>query len=194
MRPLKSLVFLERLEIPVFLLLGWTPDCPRKNLRVVLPYNLRELCLRDDLVDWDTYQWTPWQSWGVGRGDTERLLKTCGPISVITQLRDYLLHRLDEDWEDHPASLLRNLCLKQEKRRLWAPIYLRMLEDICRETGVVGKIYQRMSDDIFGWTDEVKEIIIYDPIAPECEKLSQSSKYTCRYLSERSKVLHDHVR
>ena len=62
MGSLRSFSKLERLEIPLPVLLGWNPDFSCKKLRDVLPSSLKELCLRDDLVDMYkgcTYPWTP---------------------------------------------------------------------------------------------------------------------------------------
>ncbi|GES66538.1 F-box-like-domain-containing protein [Aspergillus terreus] len=183
---LKSLVSLERLESPIWVLLGWMPDFPTTRLGNLLPPTLRELALRDDLFERPDYQWTIWDR------PNSQLLKRSGIIGdstpVIDQLRGYLPGRLPDD-EDHPARSLTSLCLKVQTQRAWRVSELKILEEMSRRSGILSTVHERKRGDIFDTDDMAKGTIIHDPLSQAPEDTSMEvPKYKCRNLWEPSRV------
>ena len=180
---LKSLVSLERLESPIWVLLGWMPDFPTTRLGNLLPPTLRELAIRDDLFETLDYQWTIWDR------PNGQLLRISGSIGdstpIIDQLRDYLPGRLPVDG-DHPARSLTSLCLKVQTHRVWRFSELKILEEMSRRSGILCTLHARNRGDVF---DMVKVTIIHNPLSPAPEDTSMEvPEYKCRNLWEPSKV------
>jgi hypothetical protein len=143
MGSLKSFTKLERLEIPLPVLLGWSLDFPVKNLRSVLPSGLKELCLRDDLVDGykgHTYPWTPWAS--EGREESRNLDQyfettvDCSP--VIQQLADYLTHHPTQSDPSGDSPSPSTLIPKQIQGRGWLRPFIGQVAGLCRVGRVEG--------------------------------------------------------
>ncbi|KAL5361156.1 hypothetical protein BJX96DRAFT_175972 [Aspergillus floccosus] len=186
---LKSLTSLERLESPIWVLLGWTPDFPATRLRDRLPSTLRELALRDDLFEEPDYQWTSWDR------PNSQVLKKSGSIGdstpIIDQLRDYLPGRLPDD-KDHPARSLTSLCLKVQTQRVWSLSELKILEEMSRWSGVLCTVHERKRGFYEDIDDTVRQIVVHDPLSPTPEDAPlEVSKYTCRRLREPSRVFMD---
>jgi hypothetical protein len=172
---LKGFTRLEKLEIPLPVLLGWTPDFPNKKLRNVLPPSLKELLLRDDLVDMDIdcdYEWTPWYYRDSGDGSDdgdnqsvdgyqdggeetpmdadqldERFEENCYIDPILEQLSDYLAPSI-------PRSL-QTLTIKQLQGREWPVFYIKEVRKICQKAQVTCKFHTRLNN----LGDEVRESI-----------------------------------
>ena len=183
MGSLQSFTKLKRLEIPLPVLLGWKPDFQSKKLRDVLPRHLKELCLRDDLVDLyegGTYPWTPWDS--DLQYDLDILFeKTVDCSPVITQLKDYLTPSTLPQSDVHPA--LEMLILKQIQGRYWPQPDVCEVSQLCREAEMTGILLGQATN----WGDEVLELTVHDPswtIVLEGGDHSslESDHFLCRYL------------
>lgn len=156
MGSLKLLTRLERLEVPLIALLGWTPGRRPNNSKLndVLPRSLRELCLRDDLVGGPGYQWT-----------LDRFQKGCDPSPVLNLLRAYLSPcftpasaAAPTPGSDHGPLLLEALCLKMQPRRHWPPAALSRLSRICWDADVKCTVRERQAWD----SDSVREVTLCD--------------------------------
>ena len=151
-KDLKFLTKLERLEIPWTVILGFKPDFPNKKLRDVLPVNLQELCLRDDLSYMPTtmpyaYQWSH-----MGRKPTDPAPQVPGGYGVvIDQLEDYLL--------SGQGTSLRRLVMKHRSGN-WqrhSEVTARLCQ-ILSEAGVEGRVQIRLK------ANEIEDLLIYSPL------------------------------
>jgi hypothetical protein len=192
MGSLQSMTKLERLEIPLPVLLGWNPD-PSRKLRDVLPNNLRELRLRDDLVDWwfegeTTYSWTPWETRFSGDPDSHfRETVDCSP--VIEQLRDYLIPSTRLHSTIEPLALER-LSFEQIQGRIWPKSFVTKVGELCREADIEGVFFGQLTNE--GYT--MIELTVHDPCwTDELLETASSSpefaEFQYRYVHARRKAL-----
>lgn len=159
LKSLKKFTKLKRLEVPPFVLLGWTPDFTRVRLHDALPTTLRELCLRDDLNEYPRYAWTPVhpdpQDWDFYN------ITDCTPLLI--QLSDHL-----SNLKPRRQFSLATLCIKVRRRRYWRRDYIVRLEAKCR-IGEVTLNFAEMRtnlDPVPGNevdTNIVVENILYEP-------------------------------
>ena len=149
MEDLKFLTKLERLEIPWVVILGFTPDFPNKKLRDVLPNNIRELCLREDLVTlpddiYFSYRWKHFH----GTMTKPYIITDCGP--VIEQLEDYFF--------SGQGKSLRRLVMKYGiRRRERYSLPTERLCQILHELSVDGRVHIRLEDG----TDTVEDLLMH---------------------------------
>lgn len=160
MEDLKFLTNLGRLEIPWPVLLGFTPDFPNKKLRDVLPENIRELCLRDDLVNTPEdiafpYQWKYLES--TATDNAPSTITEFGP--VIEQLHDY--------FSSGNGTSLNKLVLKHGRDR-WQGCSLpaERLGQILQEAGVEGRVHVDLEDGL----NTIEDLLIYSPL-PSARKV-----------------------
>ncbi|KAH0545403.1 hypothetical protein FGG08_000544 [Glutinoglossum americanum] len=179
MGSLRGLASLEKLEIPLPILLGWDPSKGR-TLREVLPTGIRELCLRDDLIDNNDYRWTPWGPFVPGSNAGSSFRETCNADPVLDQLRGYFGNR-----ENRPAT--RSVCLKHRQGRLWPSGAQDQFRALCREAGVLGKAVVRIGQerDPEEFRELAQEITLFDPADPEASRRG-------RYFKEPLQVLEYH--
>jgi hypothetical protein len=144
---LGDISFLEKLvylEIPLPVLLGWNPK-DALALHEVLPRNLLELSLRDDLVDWfEQYPWTPWNSAVIGKLLSRNFHKTFNGDAVLSQLANLA---------SNGETNLQSVTLLMSKDRLWPGDWLtsfaRVFDDTGKkgECGIQAKVLLRIGDD-----------------------------------------------
>jgi hypothetical protein len=164
MGSLRDFTKLERLEVPLPVLLGWEP--PGQNLRDVLPSSLRHLCLRDDLFDTGDYLWTPWRSFVVGAELDQSYQDTLNAEHVLSQLRGYLNVGDNNRHEPLPDEV----CLKFQHKRLWPRRALDPFERMCRDAGILGKVEVRMGSESYFERencDLVEEVVLWNPKRPD---------------------------
>jgi hypothetical protein len=167
---LKNLHRLQRLEMPTCVLLGWHtwPITGKpQTLYDVLPPSLKELCLRDDMMDHPDYQWTPWDSGVVGRNLASSFQDTCNPISLIWELREYINSIEHKAKDEGVTPSLLSICLKVQKDRAWKESWLYDLRNLCRKASfpLSCTMRERMSGFLTSWkewNEDVREIIICD--------------------------------
>ncbi|KAK2795699.1 hypothetical protein FQN52_003548 [Onygenales sp. PD_12] len=172
---LNSLDVLERLDVPIFALLGPRPNFSTNKLGDILPSSLRELCIRDDLNYGKAFNWDPRLS----------LDEFWHSHDILEQLRDYLPNRSHNIQGKYPAPSLRKLSLRTRLATSWSNDDLATLRDICRGAGVMCTVLERLDEEDYcdngrycgactpgdepesDWTEKrcyyVKEVFIYDP-------------------------------
>jgi hypothetical protein len=190
---------LERLEVPMFVLLGWLPDrwdqrwAPdqgwAQGLADVLPRSLKELCLREDLEDEPDVD-DPWYQL---RRDATYLPD--GSQRVFNAIADYVApliraRELEEEGE-RPLALER-ICLKVKKNCIWPLPCLMRLKEMSQAAGISCTFRMRMSGmkDRWNWTDEVMEVIIFDRTCSSPNAEHHPGVYLgfpCRYFKEPSR-------
>jgi hypothetical protein len=152
---LRQLTNLTKLEIPMYLLLGFSPE--RVQLKDVLPLSLRKLYFRDDHVyDDDLVDGTPeklisaLESYFFDRSLTE--------TPPLQELRIKLRGRGMQDRFDRA-------CIEAVVELGESP-YLRTLEKLGRRSGVKVTVHQRKDTYISAEQDvidEADELVLYDP-------------------------------
>ncbi|PWI66053.1 hypothetical protein PCL_05531 [Purpureocillium lilacinum] len=185
---LKSLVCLKRLEVPIVALLGWEPSTAPDRLQDILPMGLRELCLRDDLIDEHHYRWTRWQHFVIGRNLAQSFHDTCNPTDLLERLRRYL-DAVGTELESDSARKfgLESLVLKAQLNRVWPDKYLEQLRMMSQAAGVSATVRMRMSGFLTSydsWNDEVKEMILEAIPGQDMESMEGRIPYDCRYFDE----------
>ncbi|KAJ6440998.1 F-box-like domain-containing protein [Purpureocillium lavendulum] len=161
---LKELSSLERLEVPTVVLLGCDPTKAIQSLHKILPSGLHELCLRDDLIDFGDYRWTPWNSLVIGRNLRRSFRNTCDPTKLLDRLRQYMetVGSERDFYASHKFGLQR-LVLKAHRDRVWPDEYLEQLRTMSEAAGVTSSVRMRLSGYLSrysDWDDGVKEIIL----------------------------------
>jgi hypothetical protein len=163
---------LHTVDIPIHVLLGWNPEHAPK-LRDVLPRNLRELCLRDDLIEWDTYQWMFSQYRGLPRYDRVRFKGVTDPEPIMNCLEDYL------DPKSRHGSKLSSISLYQKKgcQWSWKAQHLESFRSMCEKAGITGKILMRIAhsdqgdlalsrSDQDSWVPDGVDDVIWEAMTP----------------------------
>ncbi|KAK2800560.1 hypothetical protein FQN50_008105 [Emmonsiellopsis sp. PD_5] len=188
-----SLDVLERLDVPIFALLGCRPNFSAKKLQDILPSSLRELCIRDDINYGKAFNWVP----------RLPLDKFWHSHDILEQLRDYLPNRSHNIEGKYPAPSLRKLPLRMRPATSWSHDDLATLRDICRGAGVMCTVLERLEGEDHGtgrccvprdepvsiWTEKrccyVKEVTLYDP-----SDSTPTPKDSGKGLEYKSRVFH----
>lgn len=167
---LRGLTALKRLEVPIFVLLGWDPQSCL-SLGETLPSGLQELCFRDDLVDADArseYLWMPWYHdtdiWAVN----DYAFETIEDITFGNRITN---HQLDHRWRRNcntsliigqienylsGSHKLHTLIIKTIQGRSWPKESVQKLATICKRANVVCKFHARLTN----YGEEVRETIV----------------------------------
>jgi hypothetical protein len=133
---------LESLEVPLPILLGWDPADARA-LQEVLPKSLLQLGLRDDLVDWFEYHWTPWNSAVIGKLLDSSFQNTVDASPVLSQLGTIAFSSETE---------LRTVTLLMSNHHHWPGRWLSAFFQIFHDTKIgmseiQAKVLLRMGDE-----------------------------------------------
>lgn len=129
---MRAFTSLHRLEAPIHVLVGYDPNRARK-LVDLLPPNLTDLCVRDDLVDEWTYRWTPWEQGVVGAKLGESFKDTVDVTRVLDQLEDVFADRAN-------VPRLRRFVYNCHWKRQWPNDRFHDLERVCRAVGVAASM------------------------------------------------------
>ncbi len=114
---LRHFQILQSLEVPLIVLLGWSSSS-KVRLADVLPQQIRQLCIKDDMADFCNYEWT------VRAG--------------LDRIHDYL-----EDWRSHAPNLeCVTLTLRASGVR-WGEKPQRELRTMCERAGVACDIIKQ---------------------------------------------------
>lgn len=211
---LRGLTALKRLEVPIFVLLGWYPQTCL-NLAQVLPSGLSELCFRDDLVDSDArsdpdssrpksfrYHWMPWYH---NNGQPTVEVDEFEVIEDIAIGNRITSHQVDQRCRLYcdPSLIigqiasylssdhsLQTLTIKTLAGRSWPKKYVRELASICKQANVVCKFHGRLTN--FG--EEVRETIIEEvsPLGGSGGYLKEY-KYRHRLIEESRGGFYDRI-
>lgn len=187
---LLQLTVLTKLEIPMYLLLGFGSE--RVQLENVLPPSLQRLYLRDDHVYDDDLE-----------GST--------PEELILVLDSYFFAR-----SSAKSPLLKELRVKFRSRgiqdrfdrarieavaELGEPQYLKTLEELGRQSGVKVTVSQRKDTFISAEQDvidEVDELVLYDPQVDHSTEMTdqgeqETTEYPTRRRLKRARVFYSNV-
>jgi hypothetical protein len=135
--PLTDFNQLETLELPVHVLLGWDSERAPK-LADVLPPNLRELCLRDDGVEWQSYGWMSRKVEEYGGEEFVFDFYGLTGVTCAARLLDHLESFLDQ--KQQHALQLREVSIFQKKGFCWNFESLERFRLMCKKANIIGKL------------------------------------------------------